>query len=430
MGHCWAPLLLFFGFWWLCRATVFGAEDVVSLRGAASTAAAATTTRALATKVKKMKLQDPNIFMIGAMKAGTTSLSDLMRSNPHICDFGEKEKHFFSGGEYENKYDAEVERYKSEFSPCKDTQLTMDSTPGYSADVRVIERIRESYDAPTLRKQKYLYILREPISRHYSEYQMNVRLCIDADGDLERGNYMSWRIYRHERSCEAVMDDFDGKTNDPSKHKSAKVMTFHEWCLSKKGRLELRRGLYKEVIVRYLHIIGREQLFFVNFDTLIHNTSLVMTGFNTFLEMPDQHAWDDKVVLPVPKKAARRPKLPTYMDCTTVLMLDKFFKKIEGNFFGWLKNLTALSGKAPGEPEFEKYTSDPYKNCVHKYNWTGPWKSANYWNSSNKEFPKETWTFVQDSVKLLMTVDGVLGPNGGHGGGGGRALVEGETGLV
>lgn len=34
----------------------------------------------------------PDILMIGAMKAGTTSLTSLMRSNPAFCDYGEKEK--------------------------------------------------------------------------------------------------------------------------------------------------------------------------------------------------------------------------------------------------------------------------------------------------------------------------------------------------
>jgi len=357
----------------------------------------------LASKKKIDEFDFPDIFMIGAMKAGTTSLTDLMRSNSHICEFGEKEKHFFSGGEYDTKYNSEADRYRAEFSGCKPGQLTMDATPGYTADVRTTERIHETYSVSALKKKKFIYILREPISRHYSEYQMNVRLCIDADGDLKRGNFMTWRVYRHERSCEAVMDDFDGKTNDPAnpEHKDAKVMSFHDWCLSEKGRMELRRGLYKEVIIRYLNIIGREQLFFINFDTLVKNTSIVMNGLNRFLNMPNSSRWDNSVVLPMPKKATKRPALPTYMDCTTVTMLDMFFKKIEGDFFGWMNNLTSITGKASGEPTFLQYSSNPFEKCVHKYNWTGPWNEANYWNTSDTSFKKETWTFVEDSLKTL-----------------------------
>ena len=359
------------------------------------------------TKVQRAKLTFPNIFMIGAMKAGTTSLTELLRENVAICPTGEKEKHFFSGGDYDGKYVAELNRYRAEFAGCKPGQLTLDATPGYTADMRVPERIRESYAPAVLAQQKYLYILREPITRHYSEYQMNVRLCIDADEDLKRGNYMEWRIYRHERSCEAVMKNFNGLTNDPTKHAKAKVMTFHEWCLSEKGRLELRRGLYKEVIARYLKVISREQIFFINFDTLIQNTSHVMEGLNKFLNIPPAHHWNKTVKLPIPKKSQHRPELPTYMDCTTVKMLDLFFKRVDGDFFGWMKNLTLVTGRALGEPEFVRYTTNPFDKCVHKYNWTGQWSESNYWNVSVKSFPKETWTFVGDSIDLLK-MEGAL----------------------
>lgn len=36
-------------------------------------------------------LQYPNVFIIGAMKCGTTTLYQLLSDNPHICSDGEKE---------------------------------------------------------------------------------------------------------------------------------------------------------------------------------------------------------------------------------------------------------------------------------------------------------------------------------------------------
>lgn len=36
-------------------------------------------------------LQCPNVFIIGAMKCGTTTLYQLLSDNPHVCSDGEKE---------------------------------------------------------------------------------------------------------------------------------------------------------------------------------------------------------------------------------------------------------------------------------------------------------------------------------------------------
>ena len=351
------------------------------------------------------RLTIPNIFLIGAMKAGTTSVTSLMRTNPAICDFGEKEKHFFSGGDYDSKYQASVDRYIAEFAGCKEGQLTIDATPSYSVDPRVIPRMLEHYDAKTLDTMKFIFILREPISRHYSEYQMSIRLCYDADGDLKRGNFMQWRVYRHERSCEDVMTDFVPNENDPSMPNStARVMNFHQWCLSLVGRKELRRGLYKEVIERFLTMVRRDQILMINFDTLIQNTSAVMSGLNDFLELEDKLRWNETIRLPVPGKLAKRPHLDTYMDCTTVQMLDQFFKEAEGDFFGWLQNNVTVQTrfrKPKGELDFLHYTSNPYANCVKNYHWSGNWSSSNYWNESSNTYPRETWTFVEDSNKVI-----------------------------
>jgi len=328
-------------------------------------------------------LKEPNIFIIGAMKAGTTALSDLMRKNQAICDKGEKEKHFFNGPDYKKKYHAAVKKYMEEFEGCGGDQLTLDATPGYSEKPNVNERMIESYSATDLARKYFIFSIREPISRHYSEYEMNIRFCLDTVGDLNRTDQSSWRKYRHERACESVMSDFHPVTNDPTKNFDAKVLDFHQWCLSPFGRKELSRGHYKEAIQRFLQMIERNQLFLINFDTLVRNTSVVMQGMGDFLKLRTAHRWNASTTLAVPKKSGTAMNLAK-MSCSTVEMLDAYFHRVNGNIGEWIRNITSTLGRADGEPLFVDFVSDPFKNC----------------NSTLRFDDERTKAFTEESIAL------------------------------
>ena len=317
------------------------------------------------------------------MKAGTTALSDLMRKNQAICDKGEKEKHFFNGPDYKKKYHAAVKKYMEEFEGCGGDQLTLDATPGYSEKPNVNERMIESYSATDLARKYFIFSIREPISRHYSEYEMNIRFCLDTVGDLNRTDQSSWRKYRHERACESVMSDFHPVTNDPTKNFDAKVLDFHQWCLSPFGRKELSRGHYKEAIQRFLQMIERNQLFLINFDTLVRNTSVVMQGMGDFLKLRTAHRWNASTTLAVPKKSGTAMNLAK-MSCSTVEMLDAYFHRVNGNIGEWIRNITSTLGRADGEPLFVDFVSDPFKNC----------------NSTLRFDDERTKAFTEESIAL------------------------------
>ena len=356
----------------------------------------------------------PDILMVGAMKAGTTSLSNLMRSNPAICDYGEKEKHFFNGGEYSHNYEASVAKYLAEFKGCKKSQLTMDSTPGYSVEPNVVERMRETYTPDVLDAKKFLFLVREPVARHFSEYQMEVRLCIDVNEDLKLKNSIEWRLWRHERACENVMADFSSKKNDPAVFakgysKGAKILTFHQWCLSPHGRLELRRGHYKEVIDRYLHFVRQDQLFLVNFDKLIYETAEIMVGMSDYLNLQGPARWSNATSLPVPKKSATNVKEQaglefTAIECTTVSMLQKYFHIVNnGSVDVWINKLTLSPTAARGQSPFGAFKSPLLKCNQPKSNDTQTMKAL---------YPSETWSFTEDVLASPHDGHHILGPAG------------------
>lgn len=132
---------------------------------------------------KKINLL-PNLVIIGAMKAGTTSLHSYLDLHPQICMSKIKELNFFVE---EENWSRGLEWYKSNFD--RPAQIIGESSPNYTKYPffkGVAERMyRLIPDA------KLIYIVRDPIKRIVSHYIHRV-----ADG-LEKRSF-----------AEALADDW------------------------------------------------------------------------------------------------------------------------------------------------------------------------------------------------------------------------------
>jgi hypothetical protein len=117
--------------------------------------------------------------MIGAMKAGTTTLADLLSQHPDICLSSPKEPHFFT-----EKEGRDPDWYHARFSQ-PERKILIDASTSYTiAPVEVgipFKRVCDKYRGipekihaynPTAR---FIYVLREPVSRTYSHYNHNAR---------------------------------------------------------------------------------------------------------------------------------------------------------------------------------------------------------------------------------------------------------------
>jgi len=119
----------------------------------------------------------PNLFVIGAMKSGTTSLHALLESHPDVFMSDPKEPtHFVDGPElrsvsrraWEAGFWQDRDRYLDLFAGTEDVAVRGESSTAYAKRPRlsgVPERIAEV--APDAR---ILYILRDPVERTVSHY--------------------------------------------------------------------------------------------------------------------------------------------------------------------------------------------------------------------------------------------------------------------
>lgn len=314
-------------------------------------------------------LKVPDFFIIGAMKCGTTSLNRLMFDHPSICNYGEKEKHFFDKTRYDTDYESHLEEYLSEFSECKSSQFTIDSTPSYIQYDEVPARLNESYAMRDLYKKKFILILREPVLRFFSEYQMRLRVCFkglywnkhNGDDDDYESNL------RLHRNCHNVMHNYTARIQElPKKHHH--FMTFPEWVFSSHdGQTEISRGYYADHMRTWLRYIPRSQIFVIDFQHLILNTNDVMLRVADFLGI-DPKLWKHSkgsqgISLPTPKSQKADFK-DGILDCDTFAYLRHHYDKAN-------LNLTYLINR--NDPKGGPWTTRPRSELYfHEWNYTKP----------------------------------------------------------
>ena len=101
----------------------------------------------------------PTFLIIGAMKAGTTSLHNYLSMHPEIFMSKEKELDFFY---HPKKWEKGIDWYKDQFD--ENYLIRGETSPNYSKRTEAIVRISQN-----LSDIKLIYLTRDPIKRFESE---------------------------------------------------------------------------------------------------------------------------------------------------------------------------------------------------------------------------------------------------------------------
>jgi hypothetical protein len=108
----------------------------------------------------------PNFMVIGAPKAGTTSLWYYIRQHPEVFPGGHKEPgYFWSGKIYKEGKAQTLESYEKLFEGSEQYQAVGDGSPTYLADEDAPDQIFELIPGVRL-----VAILRDPCARAFSEF--------------------------------------------------------------------------------------------------------------------------------------------------------------------------------------------------------------------------------------------------------------------
>ena len=153
-----------------------------------------------------------SVFVGGAQKAGTRSVAQYLRQHPNVVVHQSKEGHFFDRDKHFNDSTpdaAALDTYHQGFHSISSDQIRCDITPDYLYRPSVIERIH-AYNP----KAQWIILLRNPIERAYSAWNMEVNrqtenlsfeeaLRAELDGSIagrehDRFHYISRGQYHHQ----------------------------------------------------------------------------------------------------------------------------------------------------------------------------------------------------------------------------------------
>ena len=182
----------------------------------------------------------PDFLIVGAQKAGTTTLYDVLNKHPEVNMSLIKEINFFTSNRKRLKG---LDYYSSFFkTPNKKQKITGEASPGYMNYDGIPEMIKDN-----LGSIKIVMMLRDPIKRAFSQY---------------------WDNRRHlsESLCESEIIE--------------KYLT-DKYSPNSKGYFS--RGVYIKYIKEYLKYFKKENIHIIILEELIHEPETKLKELYDFL---------------------------------------------------------------------------------------------------------------------------------------------------
>jgi hypothetical protein len=215
----------------------------------------------------------PDFVIIGAQKGGTSFLYHLLTLHPLVEPAARKELHFFDNPEL---FDYGAEWYQRCFPRLgsKDGQrsITGEATPYYLFDPPVAKRM-----AQMVPKARLIALLRNPIDRAYSHYQMQVK-------------------------------------------RGTEPRTFEE-AIEQQHSSYMSRGIYVDQLQRWFEFFGKEQMLILKSEDFFERPVDILKVVLAFLDLPE---WQ-----PEASELQQRRHSGTYkqkMDPSTRQRLEAYFE--------------------------------------------------------------------------------------------------------
>ncbi|WP_240415739.1 sulfotransferase domain-containing protein [Paenibacillus periandrae] len=212
--------------------------------------------RSARTKLYNNTTTEPAFLIIGTQKGGTTSLYHDLVQHPNIQSAAVKEVHFF-----DEQYQLGFDWYKKNFPPdLIEGHITGESSPYYLFHPQTPGRVRE-----WLPEVKLIVVLRNPVDRAYSHYQMMVRRGLEPMSFPE--------ALQAERS--RVEEAYNRMIRDPRfSSQNCSIFSY------------LKRGLYVEQLERWYRYFPKDQILVMSSEAWFQEPAVSYRKVLDFLDMP------------------------------------------------------------------------------------------------------------------------------------------------
>ena len=200
-----------------------------------------------------------DFFIVGAPKAGTTSLYHYLNEHPQIEMSSQKEPDYFSDAAIQkqgiyygkNRIDTE-EKYNTLFNTQKKDVIFGEGSVSYLFYPTVAQDIK-AYNPIA----KIIIMLRNPINRAFSHYLMDYRLGL-------------------------VSDSFEDIINKKSKHKNAHL--FYQQYM--------KVGEYATQLKRYFDVFDKENILLIDYEDFKSDVAGTVNSVYSFLNVSTEFSAD------------------------------------------------------------------------------------------------------------------------------------------
>lgn len=194
----------------------------------------------------------PNFLCLGAPKAGTTSLFEILKQHPEIGLSSFKETHFFDTDINWNK--GKKWYSDSYFSTLKTKKSIGEFTPSYLSKEICAQRIKDTLED----KVKFVVILRNPIDRAFSHYLHTSR------DEYEKLSFIESLSKETER-----LESFVKEKDD---------LSYARFCYKDSS-------MYSSHLKNYFNIFNKEQFCIILFNDFVKNRSSTINKILSFLDL-------------------------------------------------------------------------------------------------------------------------------------------------
>jgi len=224
----------------------------------------------------------PSFIIIGATRAGTTSLYWHLIAHPNVLPAARKEIVFFNYAFHKNPLwyriffptVAEVETAKIQNG--QKIMISGEATPSYLIDPNVPKRISKM-----IPNVKLIVLLRNPIDRAYSHYQHSVLSGVEK---LPFEQAIKKESERISKSFEELKND-NNSYNDNFASYYMKLMTFkikNYFSFS-----YLHSGKYYEHLKNWMEIFPKKQFLIIKSEDFYDHPKNIFKRVQDFLDLPN-----------------------------------------------------------------------------------------------------------------------------------------------
>ncbi len=262
----------------------------------------------------------PSAICIGAQKAGTTALFNYFSYHPGIVQSRIKEINFFN---CDANFSRGINFYHSFFprTTLANNKLTFDITPGYLVDAdRTAKRI---YDYnPNI---SIIVLLRNPITRAYSAWQMYRKLCT-SDRD--------W-FYKWVGRCDpTIQQDFFVRRPSSFGQNFEKDISDEIEAIQRGQIIEmpiLRLGIYHQYLKYYFDHFPQNQILVTSSEDMKKDTEGQLQQIETFVGL-EPHSWTQDELMP-----SFEGKYHDSMSQSARILLKTFYQEHNAALFNLLQ---------------------------------------------------------------------------------------------